>query len=48
MSVTTAEALQRGWLEDLNDAIDSFRKPIIAVVRGFAVSVALHFSQAEI
>ena len=39
VNITTAEAFQRGWLKDLNDAIDKFRKPIIAAVRGFAVSV---------
>ncbi|KAL1610981.1 hypothetical protein SLS59_000618 [Nothophoma quercina] len=34
--ITTAEAFQRGWLKDLNDAVDRFRKPLIAAVRGFA------------
>ncbi|KAH6612738.1 enoyl-CoA hydratase [Boeremia exigua] len=34
--ISTAEAFQRGWLKDLNDALDSFRTPIIAAVRGFA------------
>lgn len=27
-----------GWLKDLDDAFSSFRKPILAAVRGFAVS----------
>jgi enoyl-CoA hydratase len=36
-TISTAEAFQRGWLKDLNDALESFRKPIIAAVRGFAV-----------
>jgi len=35
-TISTAEAFQRGWLKDLNDALESFRKPIIAAVRGFA------------
>lgn len=26
-----------GWLKDLDDAFSSFRKPVLAVVRGFAV-----------
>ncbi|KAF1929864.1 enoyl-CoA hydratase [Didymella exigua CBS 183.55] len=34
--ISTAQAFQRGWLKDLNDSVDSFRKPIIAAVRGFA------------
>ncbi|KAF1358014.1 enoyl-CoA hydratase [Lizonia empirigonia] len=35
-SISTAEASRIGWLKDLNDALDGFRKPIIAAVRGFA------------
>ncbi|KAJ4983735.1 enoyl-CoA hydratase/isomerase [Stagonosporopsis vannaccii] len=35
-NISTAEAFQRGRLKDLNDALESFRKPIIAAVRGFA------------
>ncbi|KAF3005816.1 hypothetical protein E8E13_008088 [Curvularia kusanoi] len=35
-NITTAEAFQRGWLKDLNDALEAFRKPVIAAVRGFA------------
>ncbi|KAJ4299754.1 hypothetical protein N0V90_005000 [Kalmusia sp. IMI 367209] len=34
--ISTAEAFTRGWLKDLEDAFASFRKPIIAAVRGFA------------
>jgi hypothetical protein len=26
-----------GWLKDLDDAFSSFRKPVLAAVRGFAV-----------
>ena len=40
VNITTAEAFQRGWLKDLNDSVDRFRKPLIAAVRGFAVSMA--------
>lgn len=36
--ISTAEAFTRGWLKDVEDAFASFRKPIIAAVRGFAVS----------
>ncbi|KAJ8113601.1 hypothetical protein OPT61_g4304 [Boeremia exigua] len=36
INISTVEAYQRGWLKDLNDALDSFRTPIIAAVRGFA------------
>ncbi|EMD89491.1 hypothetical protein COCC4DRAFT_152403 [Bipolaris maydis ATCC 48331] len=36
--LTTAEATRVGWLKDLNEAFSSFRKPILAAVRGFAVS----------
>ena len=39
--ISTAEAFQRGWLKDLNDVLDTFRKPTIAAVRGFAVGAAL-------
>ncbi|USP74105.1 hypothetical protein yc1106_01379 [Curvularia clavata] len=35
--LTTAEATRLGWLKDLNDAFSSFRKPILAAVRGFAL-----------
>ncbi|KAG9197294.1 hypothetical protein G6514_001892 [Epicoccum nigrum] len=35
-TISTTEAFQRGWLKDLNDALEGFRKPIIAAVRGFA------------
>ncbi|KAF9692308.1 hypothetical protein EKO04_009614 [Ascochyta lentis] len=34
--ISTAEAFRTGWLKDLNDSLDSFRKPVIAAVRGFA------------
>jgi hypothetical protein len=44
VNISTAEAFRRGWLKDLNDALDSFRKPIIAAVRGFAVSVPYGFT----
>ncbi|KAJ4346305.1 hypothetical protein N0V95_005515 [Ascochyta clinopodiicola] len=37
--ISTAEAFRTGWLKDLNDALERFRKPVIAAVRGFAVSV---------
>ncbi|KAJ6265180.1 ClpP/crotonase-like domain-containing protein [Bipolaris maydis] len=33
--LTTAEATRVGWLKDLNEAFSSFRKPILAAVRGF-------------
>ena len=46
--ITTAEAFQRGWLKDLNDAVDRFRKPLIAAVRGFAVSTTFDFNRAAI
>lgn len=36
-NISTTEAFTRGWLKDLNDAVEGFRKPIIAAVRGFAV-----------
>lgn len=36
--ISTAEAYSRKYLKDLGDAISSFRKPILAAVRGFAVS----------
>jgi enoyl-CoA hydratase/carnithine racemase len=39
-NITTAEAYRTGWLKDLETAFMTFRKPIIAAVRGFAVSVA--------
>ncbi|KZM23174.1 catalytic [Ascochyta rabiei] len=35
-SISTAEAFRTEWLKDLNDALDRFRKPVIAAVRGFA------------
>lgn len=35
--ISTAEAYRIGWLKDLEDAFGSFRKPIIAAIRGFAV-----------
>ncbi|KAF1953846.1 enoyl-CoA hydratase [Byssothecium circinans] len=35
--ISTAEAFQRGWLKDLENAFSSIRKPIIAAVRGFAL-----------
>ncbi|CAO2649037.1 Nn.00g099860.m01.CDS01 [Neocucurbitaria sp. VM-36] len=34
--ISTAEAYRIGWLKDLEDAFSSFRKPVIAAVRGFA------------
>lgn len=34
--ISTAEAYRTGWLKDLEDAFSSFRKPILAAVRGFA------------
>ncbi|KAH7069519.1 ClpP/crotonase-like domain-containing protein [Paraphoma chrysanthemicola] len=34
--ISTAEAYSRKYLKDLGDAISSFRKPILAAVRGFA------------
>ncbi|EDU45663.1 CaiD Enoyl-CoA hydratase carnithine racemase [Pyrenophora tritici-repentis] len=36
-TLTTAEATRLGWLKDLNDAFSSFRKPVLAAVRGFAL-----------
>ncbi|EOA92097.1 hypothetical protein ACJQWK_04265 [Exserohilum turcicum] len=36
-ALTTAEATRVGWLKDLDDAFSSFRKPILAAVRGFAL-----------
>ncbi|EUC47376.1 hypothetical protein COCMIDRAFT_3634 [Bipolaris oryzae ATCC 44560] len=35
--LTTAEATRVGWLKDLDEAFSSFRKPILAAVRGFAL-----------
>ncbi|KAF1846732.1 ClpP/crotonase [Cucurbitaria berberidis CBS 394.84] len=40
--LSTAEAYRVGWLKDLEVAFSSFRKPIIAAVRGFAVSTWRH------
>jgi hypothetical protein len=37
VNITTADAYQNGWLFDLASAFESFRKPVIAAVRGFAV-----------
>ncbi|PVH94971.1 ClpP/crotonase [Periconia macrospinosa] len=34
--ISTAEAYRIGWLKDLEEGFSSFRKPIIAAVRGFA------------
>ncbi|CAI6341889.1 unnamed protein product [Periconia digitata] len=34
--ISTAEAYRIGWLKDLEEGLSSFRKPIIAAVRGFA------------
>ncbi|PSN65396.1 enoyl-CoA hydratase [Corynespora cassiicola Philippines] len=34
--LTTAEAHRTGWLKDVEGAFSSFRKPLIAAVRGFA------------
>ncbi|KAF1935031.1 ClpP/crotonase [Clathrospora elynae] len=34
--ITTTEAHRIGWLKDLSDAFSSFRKPVLAAVRGFA------------
>ncbi|KAF2265567.1 ClpP/crotonase [Lojkania enalia] len=34
--ITTASAYQTGWLKDLELAFSTFRKPVIAAVRGFA------------
>ena len=42
VNISTAEAFQRGWLKDLNDVLDNFRKPTIAAVRGFAVGAAFN------
>jgi enoyl-CoA hydratase len=42
VKVSTAEAYRIGWLKDLNDAVDAFQKPIVAAVRGFAVSTHMH------
>lgn len=38
--ISTAEAYRIGWLKDLEEGFSSFRKPIIAAVRGFAVSIS--------
>ncbi|QRC93763.1 enoyl-CoA hydratase [Parastagonospora nodorum SN15] len=35
-TLTTAEATRIGWLKDLDEAMSSFRKPVLAAVRGFA------------
>lgn len=35
--IGTAEAHKIGYLKDLSDAVTSMRKPIIAVVAGFAL-----------
>lgn len=43
--ISTTEAFQRGWLKDLNDSLERFRKPIIAAVRGFAVRKASENSE---
>ncbi|KAF1920255.1 enoyl-CoA hydratase [Ampelomyces quisqualis] len=36
-TLTTAQAHQIGWLKGLEEAFSSFRKPVIAAVRGFAL-----------
>ncbi|KAL5114770.1 hypothetical protein ACEQ8H_007332 [Pleosporales sp. CAS-2024a] len=36
VKLTTAEAIRVGWLKDLEDAMSSFPKPILAAVKGFA------------
>ena len=36
--LTTAEAHRIGWLKDVENAFKNFQKPIIAAVRGLAVS----------
>jgi enoyl-CoA hydratase len=38
-TISTAEAYRVSWLQDLEIAFGAFRKPIIAAVRGFAVSL---------
>lgn len=44
-NITTAKAYSTGWLKDLETAFMAFRKPIIAAVRGFAVSSASNFDE---
>ncbi|RMZ74525.1 enoyl- hydratase [Pyrenophora seminiperda CCB06] len=46
-ALTTAEATRLGWLKDLNDAFSGFRKPILAAVRGFAVSLMCKMLQRK-
>lgn len=36
--ISTAEAHRTGWLKDVEDAFAAMRKPIVAAVRGYAVS----------
>ncbi|KAH7394685.1 ClpP/crotonase-like domain-containing protein [Pyrenochaeta sp. MPI-SDFR-AT-0127] len=44
VKITTAEAHRIGWLKDLQDAFTSFRKPVLAAVRGFAVGGGLEIA----
>jgi len=43
-SISTVEAHRTGWLKDLEDGFATFRKPILAAVRGFAVSARPYLS----
>jgi len=43
--ISTVEAYRTGWLKDLEDGFATFRKPILAAVRGFAVSARPHLFQ---
>lgn len=38
-NISTVEAHRIGWLKDLEDNFAALRKPVVAAVRGFAVSV---------
>jgi enoyl-CoA hydratase/carnithine racemase len=38
--ISTGEAYRTGWLKDLETNFSTFRKPVIAAVRGFAVRIS--------